>query len=81
MKKYRIVTNGIDFRVQWLGKTLFLRRPKWYWLYENSYAGCYIPSFISKHKAQTRINDAAEFDLAQKYGYTPTTAEVENDSN
>lgn len=70
MRKYRVVTNGIDFRIQWLGKTCLLRRPKWYWLMQ-CYNGNFIPSFISEEFARVRIKETVRYDRAASQGYLP----------
>ncbi|HDY87836.1 MAG TPA: hypothetical protein ENH82_06930 [bacterium] len=70
MKKYRIVSNGIDFRIQRLGKTFFFRRPKWKWIKVNTYAGDYIPEYLIIAEAQNALNEAERVDLAIKRGYT-----------
>ena len=73
MKEYRIVTNGLNYRVQWLGKTLILRRPKWYWLYQNTCLGSFIPEFPSILEAQDAIAKSKSQDEAKKRGYVPIT--------
>ena len=72
MVKYRIVTNGINYRVQWFGKTFFLRRPKWYWLREYTYAGDYICEYLTEQGAKQAIIQAEKQDKAKKMGYVPT---------
>jgi hypothetical protein len=71
MKKYHIVSNGLNYRVQWLGKTLILRRPKWYWLKQCTYAGSYIVDFSSKGEAHSAIIQNKVNDFAEKQGYKP----------
>ena len=73
MTEYRIVTNGIDYRIQWLGKTLFWRRPKWYWVRLETYAGSLIPSYFTKQEAQTALDKTVQQDIATKQGYVPVT--------
>ena len=75
MEKYRIVTNGINYRVQWFGKTFFLRRPKWYYLRSYTYAGDYIPEFTTIIEAQQAIKCAKEQAIAKERGYIPIVAE------
>ncbi len=69
--KYQIVTNGINYRVQWLGKTHILRRLKWYWLYYDSYAGRWIAEFDTETTAREAIAKKQKVDIAQKQGYLP----------
>lgn len=71
MRQYRVVTNGINYRVQRLGKTFFLRRPKWYYLREYTYAGDYISVFATKQEAQKAIVVVKKEDAAKKQGYVP----------
>lgn len=71
MIKYRIVSNGLNYRVQWLGKTFFLRRLKWYWLKRETYARSYIATFPSSTKAQEAISQCKEVGKADKQGYIP----------
>ena len=71
MKKHRVVFNGINYRVQWLGKTLILRRPKWYWMYQQGLYDTSIAEFITKDEATSAMH---KFELAidaEKRGYQP----------
>ncbi len=76
-KQFRIVGNGINYRVQWFGKTWFLRRPKWYWLKEYTWAGDYICDFSTSQEAQNAIDEANKQFAAKEQGYVP----IMNDSN
>jgi len=72
MKKYRIVTNGLNYRVQWLGKTFFLRRQKWYWLHCSLWGGSWfdeIAEFDSKPDAMHGITKARKQEKAEVQGY------------
>ncbi len=70
MKKYRIMYNGLNYRVQWLGKTFILRWPKWYWLRRFSpSAGDFIADFPSQEKARDAIIQSKIKDYARKRGY------------
>lgn len=72
MKKYRIVSNGLNFRIQWLKKTWILRRLKWYWLKVYCGEGVFISEFSSKEKAQDAIKICVKKNKAKKQGYIPT---------
>lgn len=75
MKKYRIVYNGLNYRIQWLGKTFFLRRLKWYWLRYTDYAGDnWIAEFDSREAAHKAIIDHKIRVYAKKQGYKPIPA-------
>lgn len=71
MDKYRIVYNGLNYRIQWLGKTFIFRRPKWYWFKKYTYAGDYIAQFSSREKAHRAIIQNIIEDCAKKQGYVP----------
>ena len=71
MKEYRIVTNGIDFHLQWLGKTFLLKHPKWYDLKRETYAGNYTRSFSTRPEAQAELDEIVRWDIAIKRGYIP----------
>ncbi len=71
MGRYRVVSNGINYRVQWLGKTFLLRRSKWYWLRTYTYAGDYLAEFDTKTEALNAIDVCKKQDEAKKQGYIP----------
>lgn len=71
MTKYRVVYNGLNYRVQWLGKTWFLRRLKWYWLREYTWVGDYIVEFSSESEARAAIQASTKQNKAKKQGYVP----------
>ena len=71
MKKYRIVTNGLNYRVQWLGKTFFLRRRKWYWVRQCSYDSVWIAEFDNQTAALDAIIEMRKHEKAKMQGYTP----------
>ncbi len=71
MNKYRIVTDGLTYRIQWLGKTLFLRKPKWYFFQCDSYAGSFIWDYATKQEAETAMVLAEKRDIAGKQGFLP----------
>lgn len=71
MRQYRILSNGIDYRVQLLGKTFFLKRSKWYWFKEYSYAGGYICEFSTNKEAQIAIDKDKKQFAAKEQGYIP----------
>jgi hypothetical protein len=77
MTEYRIVSNGINYRVQWLGKTWFLRRAKWYWLRQERYTETCIAEFLSKVKAQKAIIACIKREKAKKQGYIPVTGDID----
>ncbi len=68
-KKYRIVTNGLNHRIQWLGRTFILRRPKWCWLRQPGHE--YILEFSSIESARTAVENSKKEDRARKMGYVP----------
>jgi len=65
----RILSDGTNYRVQWLGKTLILRRPKWRWLREYTWAGDYIGEFPTKLAAQRAIETFKKQMRAKIQGY------------
>lgn len=67
--KFRIITNGLNFRVQWLGRTWLLRRLKWYWLLRNHLFDSYIPDFDSEEEAKKALIKAREQFDAKDRGY------------
>ena len=69
MKDFRVVSNGVKYRVQGLGKTFFLRRLKWYWLREYSYAGDWIVEFDTTAEATRAIEEKRKQDRAKKQGW------------
>jgi len=71
MREYRIVTNGLTYRIQWLGKTFLLRRPKWYYLRKYTYAGDYIEDYTTEMNARANLALAEKHDKAQKQGFLP----------
>lgn len=71
MNKYRVVSNGLNYRAQWLGKTWILRRSKWYWLLEYGCPAMVIATFSSEAQAQTAIESHIEEIKAKKQGYIP----------
>ncbi len=73
--QFRIVSNGIDYRVQWLGKTFFLKRSKWYWLRDYTWAGDYIGEFSTTAQAQTAINTFKKQLAAKEQGYIPIASD------
>ncbi len=73
MTEYRVVSNTINFRVQWLSKTLILRRLKWYWVKEYTYAGDFINEFDSVTEAYNAIVRLEKMDIAKKQGYKPVS--------
>lgn len=75
MKEYRVVSNGLNYRVQWLGKTRILRRLKWYWLWDYSHAGSYIAEFSYEREAHFAIRVRVQDDKAKKQGYIPVEVE------
>lgn len=81
MIEFRIVSNGINYRVQWLGKTLFLGRPKWKWLFYYNYDSFWIAEFSSVEEAQKNIDMHLENDTSKKRGYVPIKKGLKNESN
>ncbi len=71
MSKYRVVSNGLNYRIQRLGKTLILRRLKWYWLWSHNYAGGYIAEFTNEKEAQSAMETHIKEIKAKKQGYIP----------
>ena len=71
MIEYRIVSNGIDYRIQWLGKSLILRRPKWKWLRCYCYAGDWIAEFNTREEAEAALKVEIKKDEAREHGYQP----------
>jgi len=69
--RYRIVSNGLNYRVQWLGRTWVRRRLKWYWLHEDTYAGAYVMEFSSEVEARDAIQECIKVNKAKKQGYIP----------
>ena len=75
MAQHRIVSNGIEYRVQWLGKTFFFQKPKWYWVIREDPYGEDIAEFSSSEKAQDAIDKIERRDAADKQGYVPIAGE------
>ncbi|KKK97886.1 hypothetical protein LCGC14_2648300 [marine sediment metagenome] len=71
MNEYRVVSNGLDYRVQWSGKTWVLRRLKWYWLRHWTYTGDYIAGFSNEQEAKAAIQIHIKNTKAEKQGYIP----------
>ena len=69
MLAHRVVSDGIKYRVQWLGKTLFLRRLKWYWL--RQYSGDLISEFDTRPEAERAIVESIKQQKAKKQGFVP----------
>ncbi|HDY67361.1 MAG TPA: hypothetical protein ENH85_06205 [Candidatus Scalindua sp.] len=69
MSEYRIVSNRINYKVQWLGKTWLFRRPKWYWLYKKHYSENYIAEFYTLSEANSAIEACIKKDKTEKQGY------------
>ena len=70
MTEYRIVGNGVDYKIQELGYTFWRKRPIWkycsYWEQENI-------RYDSKKSAQYRIDIWLANEAARERGYTPIT--------
>ena len=72
MNEYRVVSNGLNYRVQKLGKTRIFRRLKWYWLRRWHYEGGYvIVDFSDKQEARAAIQTCIQNSKAKKQGYIP----------
>ncbi len=71
MVNYRILTNGINYRVQWLGKTRLLQRPKWRWLYKHFWDSSYIAEFNTVLEAELAVAEDRKQAEAYKQGYVP----------
>jgi len=69
--KYRIVTNGLNYRIQWLSKSLILRKPTWKWIYRIHPAGSYIAEFGTKEEAENGLRRTKECAEAKERGYQP----------
>lgn len=65
----RIVTNGLNYRIQRLGRTFLLRRPKWYWVRRYHVFDDYIPDFNSEEDAKKAMKTAKAQFNAQERGY------------
>ncbi len=68
---YRIMYNTLNYRVQWLGKTVFLRRSKWYWLRQDHIEGdSTIANFDTEEAARNTITQCCDRDRAMEQGYS-----------
>ena len=68
--KYRIVTNGLNYRIQWLSITIF-RKPKWIWIYRIHPEGSHIAEFDTKEEAENGLRRTKECAEAKERGYQP----------
>ena len=72
MIEYRIVSNGISWRVQRLCYTFFRKRPIWKWCgFPDCDLGFVIMEFDSLEKAQEWLNSKKKEDAAKERGYLP----------
>lgn len=80
MTKYRIVYNGIKYRIQYLGKSFPLRRPKWRWIRCYLYAGDWVAEFDARTEADIALAKIKRDELAKLNGFKTVhnTRVVEN---
>lgn len=72
MKKYRIVTDGIRYRIQAHIKRWYQYKPKWVFCGINHPdCGWRIKDYYSLKEAQKGLVWAREEDIAEKRGYQP----------
>ena len=64
--KYRLVSNGQTFRIQYLRKRWYESAPKWRHWYDY-----YRSSFVSKELALLKIKNLIDTQAAETRGYAP----------
>ncbi|KKN77641.1 hypothetical protein LCGC14_0357660 [marine sediment metagenome] len=72
--KYRIVSNGLKFRIQWWGKSYFWQRKKWRFLWRDHPDCRMMAEFSSRDEANKVILTCRLRDEANKRGWEPDTA-------
>lgn len=75
MAEYRIVTNGIKFRIQKQAKSLILRRLKWVDVQTHTYASSYAAEFDTQTEAEEVLDHLRKEDIAKIRGYIPVGEE------
>jgi len=69
--EFRIVTNGLVYRLQYFGKVNWLSRNKWRWVCRLHPEGEYIPDFNSKEEAEKAMERAKKCFEAKERGWQP----------